>query len=395
VSAAGRRTVILAGARTPIGKLGGALAPLAAAELGGAAIREALGHADLPGDEVDHVVVGTVLQAGQGSVPSRQAQLLAGIPREVSSETVNKACASGLRAAAIADQAIRGGDAAVVVAAGMESMSNAPYLLPGGRFGLRMGDAAMLDSMLRDGLQSPYSGRQMFEEATAVADRLGLARTELDAWALRSHQRAIAAADAGRMAEEIGPVTVANRRGETVVWTDEAPRRDTTAAALAALPGLVGADGSHTAGNSPGVNDGAAALVLAADGWARQHGREPLAEVIGHAQVSGETDVIATMPALAAAKALARAKIGTAEVDLWEINEAFASVVVQSVRQLDVDPERVNVNGGAVALGHPVGASGARIVGTLVNELRRRGGGTGVAAICSAGGQGDAFIVRV
>jgi acetyl-CoA C-acetyltransferase len=258
-----------------------------------------------------------------------------------------------------------------------------------------MGDAEPLDAMLRDGLRSPYSGRQMYEEATTVGDRLGLARAELDEWALGSHERAIAAADAGLMAEEIVPVAVETRRGETLVEGDEGPRRDTGAAALAALPGLVGAEGSHTAGNSPGVNDGAAALVLAADGWADEHGREPLAEVIGHAQVAGETDVIATMPALAAQKALARAGVAVADVDLWEINEAFASVVVQSIRQLEIDPERVNVNGGAIALGHPIGASGARIVTTLVNELRRRGGGVGVAAICSAGGQGDALIVRV
>ncbi len=395
MTAVSTRTVVLAGARTPIGKLGGGLAPLSAPRLGGVAIRAALERADLAPDQVDHVLVGTVLQAGQGSVPSRQAQLEAGIPREVSSETVNKACASGMRAAALADQAIRGGDVRVAVAGGMESMSNAPYLLQDGRFGPRMGDAPVLDSMLRDGLRSPYSGRQMYEEATSVADRLGLGRAQLDEWALRSHERATAAAETGRTAAELVPVTVETRRGETLVEGDEAPRRDTTAAALAALPGLVGAGGSHTAGNSPGVNDGAAALILAADGWAREHGREPLAEVVGHAQAAGDTGVIATMPAIAATKALARARIRAADVDLWEINEAFASVVVQSVRQLDVDPERVNVNGGAIALGHPIGASGARIVGALVNELRRRGGGTGVAAICSAGGQGDALILRV
>ncbi|MBS1886023.1 MAG: acetyl-CoA C-acyltransferase [Actinobacteria bacterium] len=389
------RTVILAAARTPIGKLGGSLSALPAPDLGAVAIRGALDRAAVDGEDVDHVLVGTVVQAGQGAVPSRQAQLAAGISRDVSSETINKACASGLRAAAIADQAIRGGDVQLAVAAGMESMSKAPYLLPDARFGLRMGDATVLDSMLCDALRSPYSGRQMYEEASAVADRLNLERTELDKWALRSHKRAIAATDEGRMAEEIEPITVSGRGADVLVQHDEMPRRDTTAAALARLPGLVGADGSHTAGNSPGVNDGAAALVVASDRWARTHRREPLAEIVGHAQVAGQTDVIATMPAVAAERALERAGIRPDEVDLWEINEAFASVVVNSIRQLDIDPECVNVNGGAIALGHPVGASGARIVGALVHELRRRGGGIGVAAICSAGGQGDALIVRV
>ncbi|MBB4664303.1 acetyl-CoA C-acyltransferase [Conexibacter arvalis] len=395
MSAADRRTVVLGCARTAIGRLGGALAAVPAPQLGAVAIRGALDRAGVAPGQVEHVVAGTVVQAGQGSVPSRQAQLAAGIPDAVSSETVNKACASGLRAAAIADQAIRGADADVVVAAGMESMSRAPHLLPDMRFGLRKGDAEVLDALLRDALRSPWSGRTMYEEATAVADRLGIERARLDAWALRSHERAIAAADAGATAEEIVPVAVPARLGETVVERDESPRRDTSLAALSALPGLVGRDGSHTAGNSPGVNDGAAALVLASDRWARANGREPLATVVGHAQVAGDTGVIATVPAEAAAKALARAGIAAADVDLWEINEAFASVTVHSTDALGIDPERVNVNGGAVALGHPVGASGARIVGALVHELRRRGGGLGVAAICSAGGQGDALIVRV
>ncbi|HWV87022.1 MAG TPA: acetyl-CoA C-acyltransferase [Capillimicrobium sp.] len=395
MSGAGRRTVVLGAARTPIGRLGGGLASVPAPKLGAVAIAGALDRAGVAAGAVDHVVVGTVVQAGQGAVPSRQAQLAAGIPREVSSETVNKACASGLRAAAIGDQAIRGGDADVVVAAGMESMSRAPHLLPGGRFGLRMGDAAVLDALQRDALRSPWSGRLMYEEATAVADDLGLERARLDAWALRSHERAIAAADAGRTAQEIVPVTVRARRGDAVVEQDEAPRRDTSLDALAALPGLAGPGGSHTAGNAPGVNDGAAALVLAGEDWARARGHEPLATVVGHAQSAGDPAVIATAPAEAAARALARAGIAAADVDLWEINEAFASVAVHSIDALGIDPERVNVNGGAVALGHPVGASGARILGALVAELRRRGGGLGVAAICSAGGQGDALIVRV
>jgi acetyl-CoA C-acetyltransferase len=395
MSAPGRRTVVLASARTPIGKLGGALAAVPAPELGAVAIEGALGRARVGPEAVDHVLVGTVVQAGQGAVPSRQAQLAAGIPREISSETVNKACASGLRAAAIGDQAIRGGDADVVVAAGMESMSSAPHLLPDVRFGHRMGDARALDALQRDALRSPFSGRLMYEEATAVGDRLGLARARLDAWALRSHERAIAAAQAGHTAEEIVPVAVAGRRGTVLVEHDEGPRRETTLDALAALPGLVGPGGSHTAGNSPGVNDGAAALVLAADDWARAHGHAPLATVVGHAQTAGDPGVIATAPAVAAAKALARAGLSAADVDVWEINEAFASVVVHSVDELGIDPDRVNAEGGAVALGHPVGASGARILGALVQQLQRRGGGLGVAAICSAGGQGDALILRV
>jgi len=390
----GRSTVVLGTARTPIGKLGGALAPVPAPDLGAVAISAALDRAGVAADAVDHVVVGTVVQAGQGAVPSRQAQLTAGIPREVSSETVNKACASGLRAAVIGDQAIRGGDADVVVAAGMESMSRGPYLLADARFGLRMGDAALLDALERDALRSPWTEKLMYQEATAVADRLGLERARLDAWALRSHERAIAAVDAGRMGEEIVPVTVPGRKGDVVVEHDEAPRRDTSLEALAKLPGLVGPDGSHTAGNAPGVNDGGAALVLAGEDWARAHGHEPLATIVGHAQSAGDPSVLATAPAEAAARALARAGIAAADVDLWEINEAFASVTLHSIDALGIDPERVNVNGGAIALGHPVGASGARILGALVLELRRRGGGLGVAAICSAGGQGDALIVR-
>jgi acetyl-CoA C-acetyltransferase len=389
------KTVILGSARTPIGKLGGGLSTLDATELGGTAIAAALERADVAPDRVEHVVMGQVLQAGQGQIPSRQAQIKAGIPKEVSSETVNKVCASGLRASVILDQAIRAGDVEVGVGGGMESMSSAPYLLPQARFGYRMGDAKALDAMIHDGLTNPFSGRQMFDEATEIGDELEITRPDLDRWALRSHERAIAATDEGRLPEEIVPVTVKSRKGDTVVEVDEAPRRGSTLESLAKLPGLVGKDGSHTAGNSPGVNDGGGALVLSSDEWAKANGKEALAEIVAHAQVANDFAYLATTPAGAAKKALEKAGLSASDIDLWEINEAFASVALHSIRLLGIDEEKVNVNGGAVALGHPIGASGARILGALVLELRRRGGGYGCAAICSGGGQGDAVILKV
>jgi acetyl-CoA C-acetyltransferase len=389
------RTVILSAARTPIGKLGGGLSTLPATHLGGVAIREALSRADVAPEQVEHVVMGTVLQAGQGQIPSRQAQIEAGIPIEVTSETINKVCASGVRAAGIIDAAIRAGDLDVAVAGGMESMSNAPYLLPGARSGFRMGDVQALDAMIQDGLRNPFSGKQMFQEATEVGDELEITRADLDKWALRSHERAIAATDEGRLPEEIVPVTIHGRKGDTVVEIDEAPRRGSTLEALAKLPGLHGRDGSHTAGNSPGVNDGGGALVLASDEWAERNGKDILGTIVAQAAVADEFAYLARTPANAAIKALDKAGLQPSDIDLWEINEAFASVALNSVRMLGIDEARVNVNGGAVALGHPIGASGARILGTLVLELRRRGGGYGVAAICSGGGQGDAVIVHV
>jgi acetyl-CoA C-acetyltransferase len=389
------RTVILSAARTPIGRLGGGLSSLPATELGAIAIREALERADVAPEQVEHVVMGTVLQAGQGQIPSRQAQIAAGIPIEVSSETINKVCASGIRAAGMVDASVRAGDLDVAVAGGMESMSNAPYLLPGARSGFRMGDVKALDAMIQDGLRNPFSGKQMFEEATEVGDELEITRADLDKWALRSHERAIAATDEGRLPEEIVPVTIKGRRGETVVEVDEAPRRDTSLEALAKLPGLSGRDGSHTAGNSPGVNDGGGALVLASDEWAERNGKEILGTIVAQAAVADEFAYLARTPANAALKALDKAGLQPGDIDLWEINEAFASVALNSARMLGIDEDRVNVNGGAVALGHPIGASGARILGTLVLELRRRGGGYGCAAICSGGGQGDAVIVHV
>jgi acetyl-CoA C-acetyltransferase len=388
-------TVILGTARTPIGKMGGGLASLDATELGGIAIGAALERAGVEPEQVEHVVMGQVLQAGQGQIPSRQAQIKAGIPKEVSSETINKVCASGLRASVMLDQAIRAGDMQVGVGGGMESMSGAPYLLPQARFGYRMGDAKLLDAMVHDGLTNPFSGKQMFAEATEIGDELEMTRADLDRWALRSHELALAATDEGRLPEEIVPVTINGRKSSTVVEVDEGPRRDTSLEKLAALPGLVGKDGSHTAGNSPGVNDGAGALVLSSQEWAAANGKEPLAEIIAHAQSANDFAYLATTPASAAKKALAKAGLQPGDIDLWEINEAFASVTLNSIRMLGIDEDRVNVNGGAVALGHPIGASGARILGSLVLELRRRGGGLGCAAICSGGGQGDAVILKV
>jgi acetyl-CoA C-acetyltransferase len=389
------KTVILGAARTPIGKVGGGLSTVDATELGAVAIAAALERAEVAPEQVQHVVMGQVLQAGQGQIPSRQAQIKAGIPKEVSSETINKVCASGLRAAVLVDQAIRAGEIEIGVGGGMESMSRAPYLLPQARFGYRMGDAKLLDAMVHDGLTNPFSGRQMFDEATETSAELKLTRPEMDWWALRSHERAIAASDEGRLPAEIVPVTVSGRKGDSVVEIDEGPRRDTSLEKLAKLPGLVGKEGSHTAGNSPAVNDGAGALVLASDQWAAANGKTPLAEIVAHAQSANDFAFLATTPASAADKALAKAGLTASDIDLWEINEAFASVTLHAIRTLAIDEERVNVNGGAVALGHPIGATGARLLGTLVYELRRRGGGHGCVALCSGGGQGDAVILKV
>ena len=388
-------TVILSAARTPIGKLGGGLASVDATELGGTAIRAALERADVAPDQIQHVVMGQVLQAGQGQIPSRQAQIKGGIPKEISSETINKVCASGIRSACLLDNAIRVGDLEVGLAGGMESMSNAPYLLKEARFGFRMGDGKAIDAMINDGLTNPFSGKHMAQEASEVAAELEMTRADMDRWALRSHQLAIKAIDEGRLPEEIVPVTVKGKKGDTVVEVDEAPRRDASLETLAKLPPIFMKDGSHTAGNSPGVNDAAGALVVASDEWAKRNGKVALARIVAHAQVADDFAYLARTPAKASQNALEKAGLKADEIDLWEINEAFASVTLNSIRMLGIDEDKVNVNGGAVALGHPIGASGARILGSLVLELRRRGGGLGCAAICSGGGQGDAVIVEV
>jgi acetyl-CoA C-acetyltransferase len=389
------KTVILSAARTPIGKLGGVLAGVDATTLGGAAISAALLRADVPPGQVEHVVMGQAIGAGQGQIPSRQAQIKAGVPREVPSETVNKVCASALRAVCILDWAIRAGDLELGVGGGMESMSGAPYLLRQARFGYRLNDAGVIDAMVVDGLTNPFSGKHMAHEASEVAAETGIDRAALDRWSARSHRLAISAIDAGLLREEIVPIAVPARDAETLVELDEAPRRAVTVEGLAKLPPIFLAGGSHTAGNSPGVNDGAAALVLASDAWAARNGKLVLARILAQAQAADDFRYLARATANAALAALSRAGLRAGQVDLWEINEAFASVALGAVRILELDEDRVNVNGGAVALGHPIGASGARILGTLVLELRRRGGGVGCAAICSGGGQGDAVVVEV
>jgi acetyl-CoA C-acetyltransferase len=389
------QTVILGTARTPFGKMGGALASQDATELGARAIEAALERAEVAPDRVQKVIFGQVLQAGQGQIPSRQAQIKAQIPREVPSETVNKVCASGMVSLAFADQAVRAGDLEVGVAGGMESMSNAPYLLPGARFGFRMGDKQAIDAMTHDGLTNPFTDKQMINEASEVSNELEITRPDMDRWAARSHQLAAKATDEGRLADEIVSVTVKSRKSETTVEADEAIRPDSTVESLAKLPGIGGDDATHTAGNAPGVNDGAAAVVFASDEWAEANGHAPLARVLAYGAVADDFAYLAKTPAKAAQQALEKLGRSADEIDLWEINEAFASVALNSLRMLGVEEDRVNVNGGAIALGHPIGASGARIVGSLVHELRRRGGGLGCAAICSGGGQGDAIILEV
>jgi acetyl-CoA C-acetyltransferase len=388
-------TVIIGTARTPFGKMGGGLSSLEATELGAEAIGAALERSEVGPDQVEQVIFGQVLQAGQGQIPSRQAQIKAEIPREVPSETVNKVCASGMRTIGLADQAIRAGDLGIAVTGGMESMSQAPYLLPGARFGFRMGDVNAIDSMTHDGLTNPFTDKQMINEASEVSNELEITRPDMDRFAERSHRLAAQATDEGRLAEEIVSVTVKSRKSEETVEADEAIRPDTSLETLAKLPAVGGDDATHTAGNSPGVNDGAGAVIVASDEWAKQNDRTPLARVLSYGAVADDFAYLAKTPAAAAKQALEKIGKSPEEVDLWEINEAFASVAINSVRALGVDEDKVNVNGGAIALGHPIGASGARIVGALVHELKRRGGGLGCAAICSGGGQGDAIVLEV
>ena len=389
------RTVVLGTARTPFGKLGGSLAARTAPQLGIAAAGGALARSGVDAADVGYVVMGQVLQAGSGQIPSRQVSVGIGLGPGVGSETINKVCASGMRAATLADVMIRAGEHEVIVAGGMESMSNAPYLLPKARFGYSFGDGTLVDSMTFDGLTCTFDGLIMAAQNSQVSAEMGITREQQDAWALRSHERAIAAIDAGRLADEIVPVTIPGRRGDTVVDTDEGPRRDTSAERLAALPPVFSKDGATTAGNAPGVNDGAAALVLASEDWARERGCKPLAVIRSAGYVADDFAYLVRTPAGATRVALAKAGLDVADIDLLEVNEAFCSVALNTIDLLGIDPERVNVNGGAVALGHPIGASGARLLGTLVHELRRRGGGIGVAAICSGAAQGDATVLEV
>ncbi len=338
-------------------------------------------------DDVDYVIMGQVLQAGAGQAPARQAAIGAGLPIELGADTINKVCASSIRAVEIADSMIRAGDAQVVVAGGMESMSNAPYILAKARFGYRLGDGVLIDSMVADGLTSSFDGKHMVEQASFVSRELGITREEQDEFALRSQQRAVNAIDNGLFADEIVAVGDFD--------TDEAPRRDTTLEKLASLKPVFDPEGTTTAGNAPGVNDGAGAIVVVSEEFAKERGLEPLATIVAQAAIADDFAYLARTPAKAGALALQKAGKTIGDVDRIEVNEAFASVSLNSTRMLEADPETVNVNGGAVALGHPIGASGARILGTMIYELRRNGGGLGLAAICSGGGQGDAILLEV
>ena len=387
--------MILGGARTPFGKLGGGLASLPAVELGTIAAKEALLRSDLAPADIGHVIFGQVLQGGAGQNPARQVGFAAGAPKTTTAETVNRVCGSGMRAITLADSMIRLGEHEAILAGGMESMSQAPYILRNARSGYRFGDGALEDLAQADGLRCAIEGVLMGIHGGSVAEEEQLSRGDQDAWALRSHLRAIDAIDSGRMKEEIVPVEVVDRKATKIVDTDEAPRRDTSLEALTKLKPAFDPNQTVTAGNAPGVNDGAAATVVVSEAFAASRGLTPRATILAHACAGWGPAYLAYTPAMAAELALKRAGLTASDVDLWEINEAFASVTLISAKRLGIDLERVNVNGGAVALGHPIGASGSRIVITLINELERRGGGIGVAAICSGGGQGDAIVLQV
>ncbi|MFB3163641.1 acetyl-CoA C-acetyltransferase [Neobacillus sp. 179-J 1A1 HS] len=390
------KTVILSGVRTPFGKFGGALSSLTASQLGGIAVKEAIARAGVNPEEVQEVILGTVLQGGQGQIPSRQAAREAGLSWEVKTETINKVCASGMRSVTLADQIIRAGDEELIVAGGMESMSNAPYILPKARWGLKMGDSSVKDLMIHDGLSCSFTGVHMGTYGNSTAKEMEISREAQDEWALRSHERAIAAMEGGIFAEEIVPVTVPQRKGAPVVIEhDESPRKDTSIERLSKLAPVFNSDGTITAGNAPGINDGAAALVLMSEERALREGKKPEAVILGHAAVAVEAKDFPQTPGLVINSLLKKTGKTVEEIDLFEINEAFAAVVLASEKIAGLDPEKINVNGGAVALGHPIGASGARIIITLMHELKRRGGGIGIAAICSGGGQGDAVMIEV
>jgi acetyl-CoA C-acetyltransferase len=381
------RSVIVSAVRTPFGRLGGGLAGFPATELGGLAIAAALARAGLEPAEPQYAIMGQVLQAGAGQAPARQAAVAGGLPVETPADTINKVCASSIRAIEIADSMIRAGDVDIVVTGGMESMSNAPYLLAKARFGYRLGNDELIDAMVHDGLTSTFDGLHMVQQNSRVAAELGISRSDQDAWAARSHERAASAQDAGRFADELIPVGA--------VVADEAIRRDTTLEKLAALEPVFDPDGTTTAGNAPGVNDGASCVIVCSDEWAKRRGLEPLATIVSQGYVADDFAYLSRTPAKAGAMALARAGKTIDDVNRVEINEAFASVARYSTQLLGADEAIVNPNGGAVALGHPIGASGGRIVATLVHELRRSGGGLGLAAICSGGGQGDALLLEV
>jgi len=387
--------VIVAGARTPIGKFGGAFRDLPAVDLGGAAIRAALQRAGVEGPDVDYVIMGQVLQAGAGQITARQAAIKGGVPSEVPAITVNKVCLSGLNAIALADQMIRAGEVESVVAGGMESMTQAPYLMSKARFGARMGNTELVDAMVHDGLWSTFTGQHMGESSDRVNSELEISREDQDAWAARSHQRAAAAWDSGRLAEETVPVVVPQLKGGAVtVSRDEGVRPETTPEGLARLPAAFSPNGTITAGNASQVSDGATAVVVMSAERAHSLKVQPLAEIVAYGMSAERYAWLHTVPALALARSLEKAGLKTEDLELVEINEAFSAVALNVTRMLALDEELVNVNGGAVALGHPIGASGARLVLTLAHELRRRGARLGAAALCGGGGQGDALIIR-
>jgi acetyl-CoA C-acetyltransferase len=381
------RSMIVSAVRTPFGKLGGGLKDYEATELGSIAIKAGIERIGLEPNEIQYVIMGQVLQGGAGQAPARQAAVGAGLPIEVPADTINKVCASSIRAIEIADSMIRTGDVEVVVTGGMESMSNAPYVLKKARFGYRLGDGTLIDLMTHDGLTSTFDGRHMVEQASFVSRELGISREEQDLWALRSHERAVKAQDEGFFEREIVRV------GD--LEADEGPRRDTSIEALAKLKPVFDPEGTTTAGNAPGVNDGASCVVVCSEEFAERRGLEPLATILAQGYVADDFAYLARTPAKAAEQALARAGKSIDDVERVEVNEAFSSVALNSVKLLGADPDKANVNGGAVALGHPIGASGGRIVTTMINELSRNGGGLGLAAICSGGGQGDALLLEV
>ena len=389
------RSVIVAGARTPIGRFNGSLSGLRAVDLGAIAIEAALSRASVRPEQVEYTIMGHVLQAGQGQITARQAAIAAGIPVETPAITINKVCLSGTSAIAMADQLIRAGELEIAIAGGMESMTNAPFVLPKARAGARLDDTPMLDSMIHDGLWCAFDDRHMGEGTDAVNAELGIGRQEQDAWAARSHARAHAAWEDGRLADEVVAVDVPQRRGDPVRFDrDEGIRPDSTPQALADLRPAFTAQGTITAGNASQISDGAAAVVVMSEERAGQLGLAPLAEIVTFGMSADRYPSLQTVPALALEKALKKAGASTADLGVVEINEAFAAVALHATRMLDLDEEVVNVNGGAVALGHPIGASGARLVLTVAMEMRRRGAALGAVAICGGGGQGDALVLR-
>ncbi|MGM9927019.1 MAG: acetyl-CoA C-acetyltransferase [Bacillus sp. (in: firmicutes)] len=390
-----KKTVIVGGARTPFGKFGGALSSFSASDLGGIAIQEALRRANISPELVGEVIMGNVLQGGQGQIPSRQAARKAGLPWEVKTELINKVCASGMRSVVLADLFIRAGEEDVVVAGGMESMSNAPYIVPKARWGARMGETVMQDGMLLDGLTCSFTGVHMGTYGNGVAEELEISREAQDEWAYRSHQLAAKAVAEGKLSEIVA-VEVPQRKGNPIVLErDEALRPDTTIEKLATLKPAFGRDGTITAGNAPGISDGAGALVLMSEERAQEEGIEPLAYILGHAEMATVAKDFPKTPGLVIQHLVKKTGVSLDDIDLFELNEAFAAVALAGNQLAGINPEKVNVNGGAIAIGHPIGASGTRIILTLMNELRRRGGGIGVAAICSGGGQGDAIMIQV